>query len=115
MNYLIKFDSDGRKTTTYPIDETMDAEQKEKLINDGYIEITEDEWSYYVGNHGNGKNGTGYIRDKKTGKPVDAPAYVPTSEEQLEKLDAQYDSDKAQLVRYFGEAALAGDGYGLSR
>lgn len=109
MNYLIKFDDDGRKTTTYPIDETMDADQKEMLISEGYIEISEEDWSYYVGNYGNGKNGTGYIRDAKTGTPVDAPAYVPTKEEQLAKLDAQYDSDKAELVQYFGEAALAGD------
>lgn len=35
--------------------------------------------------------------------------YVPTKEEKLAALDAQYDSDKALLVQYFGEAALAGD------
>ena len=27
----------------------------------------------------------------------------------LQELDAKYDADKAELVKYFGEAALAGD------
>ena len=35
--------------------------------------------------------------------------YVPTKEEQLAALDAQYDADKAEIVKYFNEAQLAGD------
>lgn len=34
---------------------------------------------------------------------------VPTKEEKLAALDAQYDADKAEIVKYFNEAALAND------
>lgn len=108
MNYLTKFDSDGKRITSYPLDNSIDDKKREELIADGYIEIDEDEWSYYVGNKGQGKNGTGYIRGKD-GKPVDAPAYVPTKEERLAALDVQYDNDKIVLSKYFTEAALSGD------
>ena len=35
--------------------------------------------------------------------------YVPTKEEKLAALDAQYDADKAEIVKYFNEAQLAED------
>lgn len=105
--YLCKFDTNGRRTETLLTCEFTDVEKAEKL-KQGYIEIDEDEWSFYVGNKGQGKNGTGYIRGKD-GKPVDAPAYVPTKEERLAALDVQYDNDKIVLSKYFTEAALSGD------
>ena len=105
--YLCKFDNEGRRTETLLSCEFTKEEKAEKL-KQGYIEIDEEEWSYYVGNKGNGKNGTGYIRGKD-GKPVDAPAYVPTKEERLAALDVQYDNDKIVLSKYFTEAALSGD------
>ena len=105
--YLCKFDSEGRRGETHLACEYTD-EQKEAMIQDGYIEITEEDWNYYVGNEGQGANGTGYIRGAD-GKPTDAPAYVPTKEEKLNALDSQYDSDKATLTQYYAEAALAGD------
>lgn len=105
--YLCKFDADGRRTETLLTCEFTDEEKQQKIA-DGYIEIDEDEWSFYVGNKGNGANGTGYIRGKD-GKPVDAPAYVPTKEERLAALDVQYDNDKIVLSKYFTEAALSGD------
>lgn len=37
------------------------------------------------------------------------PPAPPTKEEKIAALDAQYDMDKAELVKYYGEAALAGD------
>ena len=109
MNYLTKFDSNGKRITSYPLDDSIDDTKYDELIADGYIEIDEDEWNYYVGNKGGGDNGTGYIRDSATGKPVSAPAHVPSKEEQLAALDLQYDSDKAELTRYFTDALLAGD------
>ena len=36
-----------------------------------------EDWGYYVGAHGTGDNGTGYVRDPKTGKPVSAPPAPP--------------------------------------
>ena len=75
----------------------------------GYIEISKEEWEYYIGAHGSGDNGTGYIRDPKTGKPVPAPAYVPTMAEKVAALDNQYSADKKTLASYYLDAALAGD------
>ena len=105
--YLCKFDTDGRRTETLLTCEFTKEEKAEKL-KQGYIEIDEEEWSYYVGNKGNGKNGTGYIRGAD-GKPTDAPAHVPTKEEKIAALDVQYDNDKIVLSKYFTEAALSGD------
>lgn len=105
--YLCKFDSNGRRTETLLTCEFTDEEKAQKIA-DGYIEIGEEDWNYYVGNKGNGKNGTGYIRGKD-GKPTDAPAYVPTKEERLSQLDAQYEADKSELSKYYVEAVLSGN------
>ena len=75
----------------------------------GYIEIPKEDWEYYIGLRGSGDNGTGYIRDPKTGKPVSAPAYVPTVAEKVAALDNQYETDKKTLASYYLDAALAGD------
>ena len=75
----------------------------------GYIEIPKEDWEYYIGVHGNGDNGTGYIRDPKTGKPVSAPPYVPTMAEKVAALDSQYAADKKVLANYYLDAVLAGD------
>lgn len=106
LTYLCKFDENGRRgETRLSVDYT--DEQKEEMLKNGYVEIDEEDWSYYVGNKGMGDNGTGYIR--VDGKPVSAPAYVPTKEEKLAQLDAKYDSDKAQLREYIGNALLLDD------
>jgi hypothetical protein len=105
QKYLCKFDSDGRRTETLLTCEFTEEEKAEKIA-DGYIEISEEDWNYYVGNKGNGANGTGYIRGAD-GKPTDAPAYVPSKEEKLAALDAQYDSDKDALAKYYLDAVLS--------
>lgn len=80
-----------------------------RMKADGYIEISKEDWEYYIGLRGSGDNDTGYIRDPKTGKPVSAPAYVPTVGEKVEALDNQYAADKKVLANYYLDAALAGD------
>jgi len=107
QTYLCKFDSEGRRTETLLTCEYSDEEKQQKIA-EGYIEIPEEDWNFYVGNKGQGKNGTGYIRGAD-GKPTDAPAYVPSKEEQLAQLDSQYNADKAELTQYFAEAVLAND------
>lgn len=108
MNYLTKFDDDGKRITSCPLDNSIDDKKREELIADGYIEISEEDWNHYVGNKGQGANATGYIRGAD-GKPTDAPAYVPTKEERLSQLDAQYDADKDALAKYYLDAVLSGD------
>lgn len=107
QTYLCKFDSNGKRTETLLTCEFTDEEKAEKL-EQGYIEISQEDWEYYVGNKGNGANGTGYIRGKD-GKPTDAPAYVPTTEEKRQAIIAQYESDKAGLQEQLIDAILHDD------
>ena len=107
QTYLCKFDSVGHRIETLLTCEFTDEEKAQKIA-DGYIEISEEDWNYYVGNNGNGANGTGYIRGAD-GKPTDAPAYVPTTEEKKQALISQYESDKAELQKQLVEAILYND------
>ena len=109
MKYLSKFDSKGKRIASYPLDNSIDDKKREELIADSYIEISEEDWNYYVGNNGAGANGTGYIRDVKTGKPVDAPAYVPTVGEKMAEIKANYESQIDTLKESLATATLAGD------
>ena len=109
MTYLCKFDNNGFRIATVAKGVHYETEaEKAKYIADGYIETSDEDYQYYVGNNGAGANGTGYIRGKD-GKPTDAPAYVPTKEKKLAALDSQYNADKAELTQYFAEAVLADD------
>ena len=107
---LAKFDAQGRRLATvlFGIHYTAD-EERQKYINDGYIPISDEEYQQYIGNRGAGANGTGYIRDPKTGKPVSAPP-APTVEEEpqeppvdLERL-AVYEAMAAQEARLVAQA-----------
>lgn len=106
--YLCLFDENGIRCETRLSVEYTD-EQKVDMLKNGYVEITQEEWEYYVGNRGMGDNGTGYIRDTETGKPVSAPAYVPTKAEKIAQLEAQYNTQKEELKSYLMEAILSDD------
>lgn len=51
----------------------------------------------------------GYFTEEEWAELHPPIPYIPTKEEKLAALDAQYDADKAEIVKYFSEAALAGD------
>lgn len=104
--YLCKFDENGYRQETYLSCEYND-EQKAEMIANGFVEIDEEEWSYYVGNMGSGDNRTGYIR--VDGKPVSAPAYVPSKEEKLSQLEAEYEQGSAELEKYYNKANIKQD------
>lgn len=74
--YLMKFDEEGKKIFAVPLVLADDWGGVEKLKNEGYIEVSDEDWNYYTGNCGDGDNDTGYIRDSITGKPISAPARV---------------------------------------
>lgn len=105
---IAKFD-DGRIISKLISGINFNAGEEQSYFADGYIEISKEDWEYYIGVHGNGDNGTGYIRDSKTGKPVSAPPYVPTTAEKVAALDNQYETDKKTLASYYLDAALMGD------
>ena len=98
MSYLAKFDTDGHRANTVVsgVHYTSDEEQQ-KYLDAGYISISDEDYQHYIGNRGAGDNGTGYIRDPKTGKPVSAPpaphvepesATPPVDEERLAAFEA---------------------------
>lgn len=71
---LSKFDKNGNRMETVILNiHYATDEERQKYINDGYIPISDEDYQHYIGNRGAGDNGTGYIRDTKTGKPVSAP------------------------------------------
>lgn len=76
--YLAKFDASGHRETTvvsgvhYSTDD-----ERQGYLDGGYIPISDEDYQTYIGNRGMGDNGTGYIRDPKTGKPVSAPPAPP--------------------------------------
>lgn len=106
MTYLCKFDNKGYRTETLLSVDYSD-EQKAEMLKDGYVEISEEEWAYYVGNMGMGDNGTGYIR--KNGKPVSAPAIVPSVDEQINVLTVDYESARKELASAYIQCMLDGD------
>ena len=101
--YLCKFDTEGNRGETHATAGMRD-EEKSAYLASGFVEIPESEWLYYIGGVGNGDNGTGYIRDPKTGKPVSAPPAPPVEEApqeppaDLERL-AVYEAMAAQEER----------------
>lgn len=107
--YLCKFDESGKRTATVVegVHFTTKKEKK-KYLDEGYIETSSEDYAYYVGNKGTGKNGTGYVRGSD-GKPTDAPAYVPSTDEKKQAIIAQYEADKDALMKYYADAALHDD------
>lgn len=91
--YLMKFDEEGKKIAAVPLALADDWGGEEKLKTEGYIEVTDEDWSYYTGNMGDGDNGTGYIRDSATGKPISAPARIITLEERANALKSEYEAN----------------------
>lgn len=107
--YLSKFDEDGRRIATVldGIHFSTDAE-KQAYLDEGYVETSEEDYAYYVGNRGNGANGTGYIRGAD-GKPTDAPAVVVTTAQKQASIAADYESQISELKDALATATLAGD------
>lgn len=93
MYYFCKFNKNGGREASVPSTMANNYGGEEKLLNEGYIKISTEDYQYYVGNKGAGANGTGYIRDSQTGKPADAPARVVTLEEKANTLKFEYEAN----------------------
>ena len=82
---LSKFDVQGvRVATVVSGIHYTNKEERQAYIDDGYLPISDEDYQHYIGNRGVGDNGTGYVRDPKTGKPVSAPPAPPVDEEPQE-------------------------------
>lgn len=107
--YLCKFDEAGKRIATVLKGVHFKTKaEKQKYLDEGYMETSDEDYAYYVGNKGTGKNGTGYVRGAD-GKPTDAPAYVPTKAEKLAELEMQYEADKQEIKGYLIDAILLDD------
>ena len=107
--YLAKFNKDGNRQETYISTDYTD-EQKAEMYADGFVDLSEEDWNYYVGNHGMGDNGTGYVRDMTTGKPVSAPpAPKPSKAQRISQLEQDYSKARFELGTYYMEAVLDGN------
>ena len=107
--FIAKFDENGKRTKTLLACEYTD-EQKQEMYADGFVDLSEDDWNYYVGNMGAGDNGTGYIRDAVTGKPVSAPpAPKPSKAQRIAQLEKDFESARFTIGTYYMEAVLAGN------
>ena len=110
MEMLAKFDKNGfRQTTVLEGVHYNSEESRKNYTEQGYLPISEEDFAHYVGWRGAGDNGTGYIRDTKTGKPVSAPP-APVVEEKpqeppvdVERL-AVYEAMAAQEERLAAQA-----------
>ena len=108
--YLTKFADSGRRETTVAggVHYTTD-EERQKYLDEGYIPTPDEDYQYYIGNRGAGDNGTGYIRDPKTGKPVSAPPHVPSQEERANALASTYTARVQELNNEIVAAMADGD------
>ena len=75
-------------------------EQRQMLMSEGYKNIDDETYNALIGNRGAGDNGTGYIRDIKTGLPVSAPP-APPVEAELQEPPA----DEERLAAFEAMAA----------
>ena len=107
--YLAKFDENGYREETHIAAECTE-EQKAEMYADGFVDLSEEDWNYYVGNMGAGDNGTGYIRDAVTGKPVSAPpAPKPSKAQRIAQLEKDFESARFTIGTYYMEAVLDGN------
>jgi hypothetical protein len=102
--YLGKFSAEG-KPEGFLLEGVnyKTPEQKAEKMAEGYVELTQEEWEYYTNNRGMGDNGTGYIRDPETGKPVSAPKRVYTKTELADiaynQCMAVVDADENEIAK----------------
>ena len=90
---LVLFDKNGRKINGAMADFNYKTDaERQALIDDGYIAVSPEDFDLYCDCIG-GKNENGYIRDPKTGKPIDAPARVCTKEEKATILFNECQTD----------------------
>ena len=91
-------------------EDTMFPEVKAEMLANGCFEISDTEHDYYVGNMGAGDNGTGYVRDAVTGKPVSAPpAPKPSKAQRIAQLEKDFESARFTISTYYMEAVLDGN------
>lgn len=94
MTYIIKFDENGNRQETY-VKEEMTEERMQELLDEGYIEINEEDYQLLIGN----TDGKVHIRKEVDGEVVyeEEPPYVPTQDE-LDEQEAAAAKNELQTL-----------------
>ena len=94
MTYIIRFDEDGNRQETY-VKEEMTEERIQELLDEGYIEINEEDYQLLIGN----TDGKVHIRKEVDGEVVyeEEPPYVPTQDE-LDEQEAAAAKNELQTL-----------------
>ena len=94
MTYIIKFDENGKRQETYVKDE-MTKERIQSLLDEGYIEINEEDYQLLIGN----TDGKVHIRKEVDGEVVyeEESPYVPTQDE-LDEQEAAAAKNELQTL-----------------
>lgn len=106
MTYIIKFDENGNRQETY-VKEEMTEERIQELLEEGYIEINEEDYQLLIGN----TDGKVHIRKEVDGEVVyeEEPPYVPTQDELDEQEAATVKTELQTLAVNARMMSLAGD------
>ena len=106
MIYIIKFDEKGYRQETY-VKEEMTEERIQELLNEGYIEINEEDYQLLIGN----TDGKVHIRKEVDGEVVyeEEPPYVPTQDELDEQEAAAVKNELQTLAVNVMMMSLADD------
>lgn len=109
-HYLGKFDENG-KAESFLLEgiHYKTAEEKAAKMAEGYVELTQEEWEYYTNNKGMGDNGTGYLRDPATGKPVSAPKVTYTADQLSQMAYSIVNSKNTEIDKQIVLAQAEGD------
>lgn len=94
MTYIIRFDEDGNRQETY-VKEEMTEERIQELLDEGYIEINEEDYQLLIGN----TDGKVHIRKEVDGEVVyeEESPYVPTQDE-LDEQEAAAAKNELQTL-----------------
>lgn len=94
MTYIIKFDENGNRQETY-VKEEMTEERIQELLDEGYIEINEEDYQLLIGN----TDGKVHIRKEVDGEVVyeEEPPYVP-SQDELDEQEAAAAKNELQTL-----------------
>jgi hypothetical protein len=106
MTYIIRFDENGNRQETY-VKEEMTEERIQELLDEGYIEINEEDYQLLIGN----TDGKVHIRKEVDGEVVyeEEPPYVPTQDELDEQEAAAAKNELQTLAANAMMMSLAGN------
>lgn len=91
MNYLIKFDENGKRSETHVVEEKTE-QQVQEMLDKGFVLVPEEDYQLLIGNVDDKE----YIRNPETGA---YEQYVPPEPTQ-EEIEAQIQKSLTQAVQH---------------